>query len=44
MIPVRAANHVPFLFVREDDLLWYVAYGSNLSRERFVTYLTGAPQ
>lgn len=24
-----------------DDLVWYVSYGSNLSRERFLTYLTG---
>jgi len=27
--------------VRETDLVWYVAYGSNLLRERFLAYLTG---
>ncbi|MEU5883540.1 histone deacetylase [Spirillospora sp. NPDC047279] len=25
----------------DDDLLWYVAYGSNLFRERFACYLAG---
>ena len=26
-----------------DDVVWYVAYGSNLSFERFAVYLTGGP-
>lgn len=26
-----------------SDLVWYIAYGSNLLRERFVAYLTGGP-
>ncbi len=25
----------------EDQLIWYVAYGSNLLRDRFLSYLTG---
>jgi hypothetical protein len=30
--------------VRKNDFLWYVGYGSNLCRARFVTYLTGATE
>lgn len=28
---------------RDDRSLWYVAFGSNLLRERFLVYLTGGP-
>src|SRR5215210_6185847 len=32
---------VPIAGLRTDDPVWYVAYGSNLSRERFRAYLEG---
>ncbi len=38
-----AGNYVATMSDRENRLVWYASYGSNCSRARFLTYLTGGP-